>query len=98
MTWQRPIRSGLVAFDCNGDGRDELLVLDGDWPEGRLCAWDRELKELWTWPARSIKAKLAVFDADEIRMQIERARMIDRVISPSAGRQGEVIIFPATGD
>ena len=29
-----PVRSGLEAFDCNGDGRDELLVLDGDLPEG----------------------------------------------------------------
>ncbi len=64
------VRSGLEAFDCNGDGRDELLVLDGDLPEGRLCAWDRELKDLWAWPARSIKAKRAVFDMDEVQMQI----------------------------
>jgi hypothetical protein len=64
-------------------------------PEGRLCAWDRELKDLWTYPARSITGKQAVFDRDEIRMQIGRARMIDRVIPPSYGRPGEVISGPA---
>ncbi len=38
----------LTAADLDGDGRDELLVYQGD----RLHAWDHELKELWFWPAR----------------------------------------------
>ncbi len=35
------MHSGLEVIDCNGDGRDELLVLEGDLPEGRLCARPR---------------------------------------------------------
>jgi len=35
-------------IDLDGDGRDELTVLYN----GRLCAWDRELKELWSLPAQ----------------------------------------------
>ena len=36
-----------------------------------------------------------MFDVDDIQMQIGRARMIDRVIPPSGGRAGQVIIVPA---
>jgi outer membrane protein assembly factor BamB len=38
----------LTAADLDGDGRDELLLYQGD----KFHAWDRDLKELWFWPAR----------------------------------------------
>ncbi len=38
----------LEAADCNGDGRDELLVWYGD----ALHALDGELHELWSWRSR----------------------------------------------
>ena len=38
--------SALKAGDLDGDGRDELLVSYG----GRVHAWDRDLKELWSSP------------------------------------------------
>ena len=43
----------FTPADLNNDGRQELLIVasDYDLPEGRLCAWDRELKDLWVWPA-----------------------------------------------
>ena len=70
-----PIRGGLEAFDCNGDGRDELLVLDGDLAGGRLCAWDRELKDLWAWPRGRSKAPgPTFFDPHEIELGFSEPR------------------------
>ena len=40
--------TNLKAADLDGDGRDELLVSY----DGRVHAWDRDLKELWCWPSR----------------------------------------------
>ena len=40
----------LEAADCNGDGRDELLMWYGD----ALHALDGELHELWSWRTRSV--------------------------------------------
>ncbi len=38
----------LTAADLDGDGRDELLLYQGE----KIHGWDRDLKELWFWPAR----------------------------------------------
>ena len=37
-----------TAADLNGDGRDELLLYQGD----KLQVWDRDLKDVWFWPTR----------------------------------------------
>ena len=38
----------LTAADLDGDGRDELLVYQGD----RFHVWDRDLKDRWFWPTK----------------------------------------------
>jgi len=47
----RDYNSTLGAADLDGDGRDELLVWYGD----RLRAWERDLKERWSWPDKSAR-------------------------------------------
>ena len=41
--------SNLSTADLNGDGRDELLLFDGQ----RLHAWRQDLKEFWSWPSQT---------------------------------------------
>ena len=84
------VRSGLEAFDATVTG------VMSCWCWMAICRraareWDRELKDFWTWPSVG-QGQQAIVDMDEIQMQIGRARMIDRVIPPSGGRPGEVIL------
>ncbi len=41
----------LNFADINGDGHDELLLLDTE----RIHAWDRDLKELWSSPGKNVR-------------------------------------------
>ncbi len=86
----------LKAADLNGGGRDELLVLDRDieFFEGRLCALDRDLKELWSWPARSKLVERPVFDPDEFLSRWTQSKTIDRILPMSPGRESAVIVTP----
>jgi hypothetical protein len=88
--------NALEAVDLNGDGRDELLILDHDLDsvEGRVCALDRELKELWTWPPRSKGVERPIFDPLEMLPLRAQHKTIDRILPASRGRVGAVIISP----
>ena len=46
----------MTAADLDGDGRDELLVNQGN----RVHALDRELKERWFWPGRSARVERVI--------------------------------------
>jgi hypothetical protein len=85
----------LKVVDTNGDGRDELLVVEGDLPGGRLGAWNGELKDLWTWPPRSKTSERRNSELSELESWSVRSRTIDRFLPASAGRAGTVVTTPA---
>ncbi len=85
----------LKVGDSNGDGREEVLVLNGDLAEGRLCALDSELKEVWVWPARRQPVNPSEFPkAEEIVGRPRQGRRIERMLSAVGGRPGAVVITP----
>ena len=87
--------SALKAVDVNGDGRDELLVVEGGVPGGRLCAWSGELKDLWTWPARPKATERKDSVSPDLELRNDRLTTIDRFLPAAAGRAGAVVITPA---
>jgi PQQ-like domain len=84
----------LKAADLNGDGRDELLVFDGDARDGRICACDRELKEIWSWPPRAKTVAARALDPFELELRRMRTRTTERVLPAASGRPGVVILAP----
>ena len=84
----------LTAADLKNDGREKLLIVtsDQDFPEGRLRAWDRELKDLWVWPAPAPKSPLPDSIPADFQERQNRARSVDRIIPASGGRPGAILL------
>jgi hypothetical protein len=90
-------RDAPRAADLNGDARDELLLLEGYGSDDRLRVWDRDLKDVWTWPALPKDVKRPRFEMvdDDFATKNLRARKIERILPASTGRSGRVIVTPA---
>ncbi len=93
-------RDGLFgAADLDGDGKDELVgtVMERGSFVSRVCAWDRDLTELWSWPARTNAGagRTVVFEGTDQRVM--RSRTIERILPASWGRAARVIVTPGLG-
>jgi outer membrane protein assembly factor BamB len=84
----------LKAADLNGDGRDELLVFEGGVGDGRLCACDRDLKDVWSWPPRTKTVATKAVDLDELELRRTRTRTIERILPTASGRARAVFLAP----
>ena len=86
----------LAVADLNGDGREEVLVLNGDVAEGGICALDGELKDVWAWPARFRSVnRPRVVSREEIAGRIRRRAGESTCSFPAvAGRAGAVVVTP----
>ncbi len=89
-------KSLFSAVDLNGDGKDELVgvVVESDSADGRVCAWDRDLKELWAWPPRMEAGAGPSFVFEDVDPQRAGSRTIERILPASSGRAGRVMITP----
>ncbi len=86
----------VTPADLNSDGRQKLLIVapDQDMPEGRLFAWDRELKDLWVWPAPAPRLTPPNSDAAmaAVMQRRDRSRSVDRILPASGGRSGAILL------
>ena len=85
----------MKVVDLNGDGREEVLIPNGDVTGGGICALDRELKEVWAWPARPRTVNPSDLPrAEEIAGRLRQGRTIERMLPAVGGRPGAVVITP----
>ncbi len=97
---QRSFRDAPRAVDLDGDGRDELVFMEGYGGDEQLRVWDRDLKDLWSWPVRPKKGKqsplatLFAKDDGDFAMMNLRARDIERMLPGSSGHAGKLIVTP----
>ena len=91
------VRDAPQAVDLDGDGRDELLILEGVGSNDRLRVLDRDLKDLWAWPAKPKQVDgLRVKNAyEDLAMDVMRSRKMERILPASPGHAGTVIVTPA---
>ena len=89
-------KSRFGAADLDGDGKDELvgMVVERGSLESRVCAWDRDLRELWAWPPRTNAVAGRTFVFEDARPGLVRSGTIERILPASSGRAGQVIVTP----
>ena len=70
--------------------------MEGLGGDEQLCAWDRDLKEVWIWPVRpkTVKRPIIAMENEDFRMMNLRARDIERILPATAGKAGKVIVTP----
>ena len=63
--------------------------------ESRVCAWDRDLRELWSWPPRTTgdAGRTFVFRRPGAPGLV-RSGTIERILPAASGRAGRVIVTP----